>query len=141
MKTYYSSPTEVMPRAKEAALRALELNPNLASARVKLGDVHLLFRLGLACGGKGVSPGAGPQPKLARSSIGYATYLATLGASMKRSHRVQQAYLFDPLALESRNEALWIYYFSGPNARDREQAQKTIELNLRRSSLCDARAR
>src|SRR5882724_4734403 len=43
MNTYYSSPTEVMPRAKEAALRALELNPNLASARVKLGDVHLLF--------------------------------------------------------------------------------------------------
>src|SRR5207249_9788187 len=42
--------------------------------------------------------------------------------------RVQQAYLFDPLALESRKEALWIYYFSGRMPETVEQAQKTIEL-------------
>jgi Flp pilus assembly protein TadD len=41
---------------------------------------------------------------------------------------VKQAYRFDPLALESRNEALWIYYFSGRGTDTVEQCQKTIDL-------------
>ena len=32
-----------MPRAREAALRALELDPSLAPARVTLGNVRLLY--------------------------------------------------------------------------------------------------
>ena len=39
--TYYSSPAEVMPRAKEAALEAVQLDPNLASGHVRLGYVRL----------------------------------------------------------------------------------------------------
>ena len=42
--------------------------------------------------------------------------------------RVKQAYRFDPLALESRNEALWIYYFSGRFRETVEQSRRTIDL-------------
>ena len=128
MNTYYSSPTEVMPRAKEAALRALELNPNLASARVKLGDVHLLFDWDWPAAEKEYRRALDLNPNLPEAQLGYATYLATLGRFDEAISRVQQAYLFDPLALESRNEALWIYYFSGRMPETVEQAQKTIEL-------------
>jgi Flp pilus assembly protein TadD len=41
---------------------------------------------------------------------------------------VKQAYRFDPLALESRNEALWIYYFSGRLQDTIEQCRRTIDL-------------
>jgi eukaryotic-like serine/threonine-protein kinase len=41
--TYYSSPAEVMPRAKEAALLAVALDPNLGSAHVRLGYVRLFY--------------------------------------------------------------------------------------------------
>jgi TolB-like protein/DNA-binding winged helix-turn-helix (wHTH) protein/Tfp pilus assembly protein PilF len=128
MNTYYSSPTEVMPRAKEAALRALELNPNLASARVKLGDVRLLFDWDWPAAEKEYRRALDLNPNLPEAQLGYATYLATLGRFDEAISRVQQAYLFDPLALESRNEALWIYYFSGRMPETVEQAQKTIEL-------------
>src|SRR5207302_3040598 len=51
--TYYSSPAEVMPRAKEAAQSAVELDANLASAHVKLGYVRLFFEIGRAsCRGR-----------------------------------------------------------------------------------------
>jgi tetratricopeptide (TPR) repeat protein len=65
---------------------------------------------------------------LPEGQLGYANYLGTLGHFDEAISRVQQAYLFDPLALESRNEALWVYYFSGRMPETVEQCQKTIEL-------------
>jgi TolB-like protein/DNA-binding winged helix-turn-helix (wHTH) protein/Tfp pilus assembly protein PilF len=126
--TYYSPPAEVMPRAKEAALRAVELDPNLASGHVRLGYVHLFFDWDW--------PGAEAEyrralqinPSLPEAQLGYADYLATLGRFEEALSRVQQAYLYDPLAVESRKEAMWIYYFSGRMPETVQQCKKTIEL-------------
>ena len=126
--TYYSSPSEVMPRAKEAALRALELDPNLASAHVTLANVLLLFDWNWPAAEVEYRRALEINSNSPEAQLGYATYLATLGRSEEAISRVQQAYLFDPLAVESRNEALWIYYFSGRMPETVEQAKKTIEL-------------
>jgi TolB-like protein/DNA-binding winged helix-turn-helix (wHTH) protein/Tfp pilus assembly protein PilF len=126
--TYYSSPNEVMPRAKQAALRALELDPNFASAHVTLANVLLLFDWNWPAAEREYRRALDINPNSPEAQLGYATYLATLGRSEEAIARVQQAYLFDPLAVESRNEALWIYYFSGRMPETIEQAQKTIEL-------------
>lgn len=128
MRTYYSSPTEVMPRAKEAALRALELDPNLASAHVMLADVLVFFDWDWLAGEKEYRRALEINPNLPEAQLGYASYLATLGRFDEAISRVQQAYLLDPIALESREEALWIYYFSGRMPETIEQARKTIEL-------------
>ena len=87
-----------------------------------------MVRLGLAGGGKGLRTRAGDQPELPAAHLGYAAYLSTLGRFDEAIARVQQAYRVDPLALESRNEALWIYYFSGRMRDTIEQCRKTIEL-------------
>jgi TolB-like protein/DNA-binding winged helix-turn-helix (wHTH) protein/Tfp pilus assembly protein PilF len=126
--TYYSSPNEVMPRAKEAALRALELDPNLAPARVTLGNVRLLYDWDWTAAEKEYHRALDINPNSPEAQLGYATYLATLGRFDEALSRVQQAYLFDPLALESRNEALWIYYFSGHMPETIQQCQKTTEI-------------
>ena len=68
------------------------------------------------------------NPNLPEANLGYATYLATLGRFDEAIARVTQAYRFDPLALESRNEALWIYYFSGRMRETVEQCEKTIDV-------------
>jgi len=126
--TYYSSPAEVMPRAKEAASRALELDPNLAGAHVTLGNVRLLYDWDWAAAEKEYHRALDINPNSPEAQLGYATYLATLGRFDEAISRVQQAYLFDPLALESRNEALWIYYFSGHMPETIRQSQRTTEL-------------
>jgi TolB-like protein/DNA-binding winged helix-turn-helix (wHTH) protein len=126
--TYYSSPAEVMPRAKEAALRAVELDPNLGSAHVRLGYVRLFFDWDWPAAEREYRRALEINPSLPEGQLGYANYLATLGHFDEAVSRVQEAYLFDPLAIESRKEALWIYYFSGRMPETIEQAQKTIEL-------------
>jgi TolB-like protein/DNA-binding winged helix-turn-helix (wHTH) protein/Flp pilus assembly protein TadD len=126
--TYYNSPAEVMPRAKEAALRAVELDPNLASAHVKLGYVHLFFDWDWPAAEKEYRRALEINPSSPEAQLGYANYLGTLGRFDEALSRVQQAYLYDPLAVESRNEALWIYYFSGRMPETVEQCRKTIEL-------------
>jgi len=126
--TYYNSPAEVMPRAKEAALRAVQLDPNLASAHVKLGYVHLFYDWDWPAAEKEYRRALEINPSLPEAQLGYADYLATLGRFDEAISRVQQAYLYDPLAVESRKEALWIYYFSGRMPETIEQCQKTIEL-------------
>jgi TolB-like protein/Tfp pilus assembly protein PilF len=128
LNTYYSSPTEMMPRAKAAALRALELDPNLASAHVLLGDVHLLFDWDWPAAETEYRRALDINPSLPEAQLGYATYLATLGHFDEALSRVQQAYLFDPLAVDSPNDALWIYYFSGRMPETVEQCKKKIEL-------------
>ena len=62
------------------------------------------------------------------ANLGFATYLGTLGRFDEAIARVTQAYRFDPLALESRNEALWIYYYSGRMRETAAQCEKTIDV-------------
>ena len=128
--TYYRSPAEVMPRAKEAALRAVELDPNLASGHVRLGYVRLFFDWDWPAAEREYRRALDINPSLPEAQLGYANYLGTLGRFEEALSHVQQAYLYDPLALESRNEALWIYYFSGRMPETIEQCRKTIELAL-----------
>jgi len=128
LNTYYSSPKEMMPRAKAAAIRALELDPKLASAHVLVADVHLEFDWDWPAAEKEYRRALDINPSLPEAQLGYASYLGTLGHFDEALSRVQQAYLFDPLAIDSRKAALWIYYFSGRVPETVEQCKKTIEL-------------
>jgi TolB-like protein/DNA-binding winged helix-turn-helix (wHTH) protein/cytochrome c-type biogenesis protein CcmH/NrfG len=126
--TYYSSPDEVMPKAKEAAMHAIELDPNLASAHGMLAYAHLFYDWDWPAAEKEYRRAVEINPSSAGVQLGYASYLGTLGRFDEALSRVQQAYLYDPLAVESRNEALWIYYFSGRMPETIGQCRKTIEL-------------
>jgi len=126
--TFRRSPAEVMPQAKEAALKALTLDPNLAGAHATLGYVSLFFDRDWARAEAEYHRALELNPSLPDAQLGYASYLATQGHFEEAISRIRQAYDVDPLATESRADALWIYYFSGRLPETAEQAQKTIEL-------------
>jgi tetratricopeptide (TPR) repeat protein len=128
LNTYFSSPKEVMPLARDAAQRALDLEPALASAHVTLGDVRLLYDWDWAAAEKEYRHALDINPNLPDAQLGYATYLATLGRFDEAIARVQQAYLFNPLAIDARNNALWIYYFSGRISETVQHCQRAIEI-------------
>jgi len=127
-RTYYSSPNDTMPQARDAALRAIQLDPNLANAHALLADVKLFFDWDWPAAEKEYLRALELNPNLPAAQLGYADYLSTLGRSDEAISRVQQAYLLDPLAVETRNEALWGYYFSGRMQETIEQAKKINEI-------------
>jgi serine/threonine-protein kinase len=117
-----------MPPARDAALRALALDPEMDSAHVTLGTVRLLFDWDWPAAEREFRRALEINPNSAAAHLGYGTYLATLGRVDEAIDRVQQAYRFDPVAVESRAEALWIYYYSGRMADTIEQCERMIEL-------------
>jgi len=129
--TYFKSPAEVMPQAKEAAQRALELDSNLAGAHATLGYVSLFFDWDWVRAEAEYHRALDLNPSLPDAQLGYAAYLATLGHFDEAVSRIRQADSVDPLATESRADALWIYYFSGRLPETVTEAQKTIELEPR----------
>ena len=57
------APNEAMPLAKAAALKAVELDPDLADAHVSLAYVKLSYDWDLPAAASGVLPRAGAQPQ------------------------------------------------------------------------------
>jgi len=125
---YYSPPSVAMPLAKQAARKALELDPNLSSAHATLGDAYLLYDWDWKAAEGEYRRALEINPSSPEAQLGYTNYLSTLGRHEKAVSHAQQVYLVDPLALDNRNEALWAYYFSGRTEETVAQAQKTIEL-------------
>lgn len=125
---YYTSPSVAFPLAKQAALNALRLDPDLAGPHVTLADAHLLFDWDWAAADAEYRRALEINPSSSEAQLGYANYLSTLGHHDEAVSHVRQAYLVDPISPASRNEALWVHYFSGRMQETAEQAEKTIEM-------------
>jgi len=66
--TLLKAPLEVMPKAKAAAVRAIELDDSLAEAHASLGYVKLNFDWDWPGAERGISTGAWAQPQFASST-------------------------------------------------------------------------
>jgi TolB-like protein/DNA-binding winged helix-turn-helix (wHTH) protein/cytochrome c-type biogenesis protein CcmH/NrfG len=125
---YYSPPAVTMPLAKQAAQKALALDPRSATAQAILGDTHLLFDWDWQSAEAAYRRALEINPSSPEARLGYANYLSTLGRHDEALAQVQQVYLVDPLAVDSRIEAIWVYFFSGRMEETVAQARKTLEL-------------
>jgi TolB-like protein/Tfp pilus assembly protein PilF len=126
--TYYVAPLDVMPKAKAAALQAVELDGDLADAHVSLANVLLFFDWNWPAAEREYRRALELNPSLPEAQIGYADYLATLGRFDDSIMHVRQAYALDPVSPSVRPEALWIYLFSGRIQETVEQCKKLIDL-------------
>ena len=126
---YGSLPHSVVEtKAKNAVMRALELDSNLAEAHASLG--YIKFRIDWDW--------AGAEKELKRAielKPGYATahewYALLLGVRVKLDEalsEMQTAYNLDPLSPSVNNGLARVYHFRNDERRALEQIKKTIEL-------------
>src|SRR5204863_7046357 len=66
LSDYYLSPAATLELGKQAAMKALQLDDNLAETHVSLGAIRFLYDWGLPTGRKGVHASSQAQPKLFR---------------------------------------------------------------------------
>src|SRR5215469_9106563 len=125
---YYMGPKEAGPLVKQAVQKALEIDPNLATAHVTMGDTHLLVDWNWPSAKAEYDRALEINPNLPEAHLGYEIYFATLGRHDEAIAHARQAFLIDPLAVETRTWTLWVNYDSGHLQETIDEARRTLEL-------------
>jgi tetratricopeptide (TPR) repeat protein len=93
------APTEVMPQARDAAMRAIELEPDLAEAHTSLADVHLHFDWQWEAAGREYRRAIECNPGYALCYHWYANLLAATGQHDAAYAAVMRALEIDPVSI------------------------------------------
>jgi len=99
--TLLRAPLEVMPKAKAAAARAIEIDDSLAEAHASLGYVKLNFDWDWVGAEREFHRALELNPNLPRAHAGYAHYLLTLRRTDEAIQELHYAETLDPLLPES----------------------------------------
>jgi len=91
--------TEAMPRAREAAQKALELDPSLAEAHVWLGIVHWWYDQDVGATLREFQTALAMQPDLVTAHQWRGMVLVTIGRFDEGIAETRRAHELDPLAL------------------------------------------
>jgi TolB-like protein len=122
-------PRETMPKAKAAAMRAIELDGGLAEAWASLGAVRWWFDWDWAGAEEAYRKAISLNPNYANAHDGYAMLLSARGRFDEAVEQISKASDLDPLSLIIAVHAGWPHYF----ARDFETAirrfRKALELD------------
>ena len=122
-------PHDVMPKAKAAAAKALQLDPTLAEAHVSMGGVLLYYEFDWPGAEKELRRAIDLSPNLAIAHDYYGTYLAAMGRHDEAREEIRQAQELDPLSLMILADAGWVYYLGRQYERAIEVSRKAIDLD------------
>jgi len=130
-RTYISAPsaTENMPKARAAAMKALELDETLAEAHAALADVKLLSDWDWTGAAKEFQRALELNPGSVGAHADHAMYLWAMGRGDEATAELQRAQQLDPLSLPVN---LWLgrsFYFAHEFDRAIQQYRKTNELD------------
>ncbi|HEV7768951.1 MAG TPA: protein kinase [Thermoanaerobaculia bacterium] len=122
-------PHDTMPKAKAAAMRAIEIDDGLAEAWASLGAVRWWFDWDWEGAEEAYRRAIELNPNYANAHDGYAMLLSARGRFDEAVEQISKAADLDPLSLIIAVHAGWPFYF----ARDFESAirrfRKALELD------------
>jgi len=121
------SPKDAFPKAKAAAMKALEIDDMLADAYVALAGIKWENDLDPIAAEKGVKQAIEINPKLAEAHKVYAEILSALGRHEEAIKEIKLAQELDPLSLIYSTLAGDIYYHSHKYGQAIEQCKEVLE--------------
>ncbi len=122
-------PSDVLPRAKEAAQRALELDGSLAEAHGVLGVIALKFDWDLEEARRRFRRATELNPSYAQGHLWYSLYYEVTGQSGEAIAQATRARDLDPLSLAANVNLAQQYYRAELYDEAAEQVEKALELN------------
>ena len=126
--TSSTAPKEVYPKAKEAALRAVDLDPKLPEAYASLAQIKFYFDWDWQGAEEAFQRAIELSPNTATSHGGHGTYLGNLGRVAEAIEELSRALELDPLSIRETQALGYWYHVNGQHDLAREQLAKTIEL-------------
>ena len=122
-------PRDVLPRAKEAAQRALELDDSLAEAHGVLGIIALKFDWDLEEAQRRFRRTTELNPSYAQGHLWYSLYYEVTGQSGEAIAQATRARDLDPLSLAANVNLAQQYYRAELYHEAAEQVETALELN------------
>jgi len=128
LSNVYLPPREAMPKAKEAALKALEIDENLAEGHSSLGLVTLYYDLDWAAAEREFVKCLELNPDLVLAHQRYGSYLTFLGRFEDAIAHYEHALELDPFSLQINMNLAMSYYLMGQHEMAINHLEKTLEL-------------
>jgi serine/threonine protein kinase/tetratricopeptide (TPR) repeat protein len=122
-------PREAIPRAKDCALRALELDDSLAEAHTVLGLIHFTYDWDWAAAEREFKRSLSLNPNSETTHHWYSHLLGALSKNEKSLKMSLRGLELAPLDLEMNAHLAWHYIFAREYERAIEQCRKTMELD------------
>src|SRR4030095_1484181 len=122
-------PREAMPKAKAAAMRALELDESLAEAHASLARVLASYDWDWTNAEKEYKRAIELNPRYPVAHQWYGGYLAVLGRHNEAIAERKRAQELDPLSLIINAELGMAFYYARDYDQAIEQFEKTLELD------------
>ncbi len=127
---YYGviEPDDGFPRAKAAAARALELDPQVADAHASLGLARLFWDHDWPAAERSFRRAIALNPQLALPHALYAIFLMTLGRHDESIEEARTAQRLDPLSLMINMSVCWALHFARRHEEAISETLRTREL-------------
>jgi TolB-like protein/DNA-binding winged helix-turn-helix (wHTH) protein/Flp pilus assembly protein TadD len=126
---YYRAPNEVMPKAKEAATRALQLDETLSEAHDALGWVEFAYEWNWPLAEQHLKRALQLNPYYALAHDHYAYFLASLRGTDEAFAENQLARELDPFSLAILTDSTMLFYMGRQYNRAIDQGQKALQLD------------
>ena len=128
LSNVYMPPREVMPKAEEAALKAISIDESLAEAHSSLGLVKLYYHHDWAGAEREFVRCLELNPDLVLAHQRYGSYLTFLGRFQDAIARYEHALELDPFSLQINMNLATSYYLMGQHETALNHLEKTLEL-------------
>jgi eukaryotic-like serine/threonine-protein kinase len=122
-------PKEGFPKAKEAAMRALQIDDKLAEAHTSLAHIKLVYEWDWAGAEREFKRAIELDPNYATAHHWYGFDLAAVGRFDEAIIEIRKAQEIDPLSLIINANAGWIFYYARQYDQAIEQESKALEID------------
>jgi eukaryotic-like serine/threonine-protein kinase len=122
-------PSEAMPKAEEAARRALELDDSLVDTHVEMAYNYTLYDFDWPAAEREFQRAMSLNPNYAPAHENYSWYLISMGRTDQAVQEAQRAVQLDPLSAEIHSLLGWVLYFAHRYDQAAAELHKCLELD------------
>ena len=120
---------EVVPKARELALKALEIDETLAEAHAALGFIDMRYEWNWAGADRHFKRAFEFNPRYASAHKWYSETLMYSARFDEAVKEIEQALELDPVSVAINRDLGWVYYYAGQFDRAIDASRKAIEMD------------
>ena len=124
-----SQPKDGFPKAKDAAIKALDIDETLAEAHSSLAFIKFRWDRDRLETEREFQEAIKLKPSYAPAHQWYSSYLVAVERFDEAIAEAKRAQELEPLSLIASSHLGWIYYLAGQNDRAIEQCKKILDLD------------